>query len=370
MRQFLKRYRIELTTKAPVFIGSGQTLTKKEYLFASNEKKVYVPDQAKLFSYLMENNLLDSYEAFLLNPYMKFQDWIREQQILAQEWKFFMRYAIDSGDAVRDDFAQKGIQLCMKDAYGQPYIPGSSLKGALRTAILTKRMQENPIKHREAQRQWMETSLRGRGSMGRESKAVEKSLLGIASEQEVIDSLIGLRISDSTPLEQNSLILCSKNDEPLYPRNNRYDGSAVQGAKLLIRECIKPGITIGFDMTLDSTYATITDTDIMQGIATFGRIYYECFSGKFGRKLPPQNTLYLGGGVGYVSKTLTYPILGKEGVKRTSELIDVTLSFNIKNQHKHHLDTQKGVSPHIIKTTALHQQVYDMGMCLVNLFEC
>lgn len=39
---YLKNYTIELTTLAPVFIGSGEQLGKKEYIYNKYEKKAWI----------------------------------------------------------------------------------------------------------------------------------------------------------------------------------------------------------------------------------------------------------------------------------------------------------------------------------------
>lgn len=39
MNSYLKNYTIELATLAPVFIGSGEQLGKKEYIYDKYEKK-------------------------------------------------------------------------------------------------------------------------------------------------------------------------------------------------------------------------------------------------------------------------------------------------------------------------------------------
>lgn len=77
----------------------------------------------------------------------------------------------------------------------------------------------------------------------------------------------------------------------------------------------------------------------------------------------------MGGGCGYAAKTFTYPLLGRGGVETVSKIIDSTLPFRARDQHKHRLDRQKGVSPHMLKCTQYQKQLYEMGACSVAIAE-
>lgn len=77
----------------------------------------------------------------------------------------------------------------------------------------------------------------------------------------------------------------------------------------------------------------------------------------------------MGGGCGYATKTFAYPLLGWGGVETVSKIIDSTLPFRARDQHKHRLDRQKGVSPHMLKCTQYQKRLYEMGACSVAIAE-
>ena len=52
MKDFVKYYTITLVMEGPVFIASGQSIGKKEYLFDAREKQVSIPDMPKLYRFL------------------------------------------------------------------------------------------------------------------------------------------------------------------------------------------------------------------------------------------------------------------------------------------------------------------------------
>ena len=109
--------------------------------------------------------------------------------------------------------------------------------------------------------------------------------------------------------------------------------------------------------------------DILNAIREFNKNYIAQFTNHF-QGAPATNgnstTFYLGGGAGYLSKTVTYGVMhGDEAVKMTAEIIDQTLPEKVREKHKHYLDIRKGVSPHLLKCTLYQGKLCQMGACCV-----
>ena len=71
---------------------------------------------------------------------------------------------------VVDRSEEKGrlqIMTCVTDPYGNPYIPGSSLKGMLRTILLSKDIDQDQIKYKRDQSQ-----IRSELSTGRKNRKI------------------------------------------------------------------------------------------------------------------------------------------------------------------------------------------------------
>ena len=135
MGKELQHYTITLHTEGPVFIGSGRTIGKKEYIYDRYANKVHIPNMEKMFAYFMKRGLLASYEEYLLNGKIDFVYWLKDNRITEREFMPWIAYTMDSGDAVIEQKSKKEILTSVKDAYGCPYVPGSSLKGKLRTLL-------------------------------------------------------------------------------------------------------------------------------------------------------------------------------------------------------------------------------------------
>ena len=54
---------------------------------------------------------------------------------------------MDCGDAIDIKHSPSDIQQHIKDPYGNPYIPGSSIKGMIRTIMLAYDIINNPEKY-------------------------------------------------------------------------------------------------------------------------------------------------------------------------------------------------------------------------------
>lgn len=76
--------------------------------------------------------------------------------------------------------------------------------------------------------------------------------------------------------------------------------------------------------------------------------------------------ILLGGGAGFVSKTLVYPAMGyNKGLDMVSNILNRAFK-----DHKHFKDKQQGVSPHIVKCTYYKGQTLQMGLCEFNIEVC
>ena len=89
-----------------------------------------------MYYFLQKSNLAEEYEKFMLNDKSKdLGYWLREHKIKNEDINKWTKYELDCGDAI---FENKKMEIIpfIKDVYGKPYIPGSSIKGMLRTILL------------------------------------------------------------------------------------------------------------------------------------------------------------------------------------------------------------------------------------------
>ena len=368
MKNHLKTYIITLETLGPLFIGSGTSIGKKESIFQMREKKVYVPNMILMYKWLIKNGMQKKYEEFILSYYNDFGKWLNDNDITKEVYMPWISYALDATDADLDTKEKKEILCFVKDSYGKPYIPGSSLKGAIRTILLGDNIINHNGKYVGVGQDVKKAEFKNRkGYLAREFQQLEqkvfrtRALPDTKPNDATNDILVGVRIGDSQPLSCEDLILCKKLD--INPKG-------VEKKLNVLRECVKPKTKIYFDLTIDTTIIELEPKDILKAVGSFLNHYNKSFDNRFESKDNYiGNMIYLGGGSGFVSKTVIYPLLGTEAVGTVSKVIDATLGMKAKKEHNHKNDISLGVSPHMIKKTIYKNKKVSFGSCKINIEE-
>ncbi len=357
-------YKVKLKTIGPLFIGDGGTLAKSEYVLNRNVNKVYVIDTLKMYNGLKRLNLLNEYEKFVMKGNADLYYFIKENNLL-KEYEKWSKYSYYIDKAIlRSRFE---IKTFIKDAYLKPYVPGSSLKGAVRNAMLNGELIENNSEYKGIAAEVSNERFRNRtGYMRVPSNKIELSLKYIKDnkDEDTYSIFSGFMVSDSKPLSENDIILCGKKD---VSPNGKVSNIPI------LRECIKPGTTIEFTVKIDRKKFNYNAEDIYKYI----NIMYNNTKNKFlssfksisADRINIKNPIYVGGGSGYVSKTATYSLFENKdrAVKVTSEILHNTTPRAKKADLDHRLDFEKyRVSPRKRKCTEYRGETYDFGLCSVN----
>jgi len=345
MNRKMQYYKIMLTMKSPVHIGSGRTLKKKEYYYDSIRKKVKIIDLEKFAVLINSKGLFESYLEYMSRPGgYDLCEYFKRNKITNSELGSVSAYEIATSDLVFDK-KKFDINTFVKDAYGKPYIPGTSLKGCLRTAVLAN-YSAKPKKLLKQEEK--EIQVKAFNSLNRLSRKPNNA---------VNDIMQGIIISDSEPLDTDCLTLCQKNDMHL-------DGKITNLP--IYMECIKPGTCVTFDLMInESLSGGITADFILESVKLFAETYSRCFMNEFYEtpQLLSDNTIYIGGNTGFPTTTVVYNLFGKEEGKKITVKILSALGFENKNGG----DILLPVSPHILKTTVFDKHIYRMGEAEISI---
>lgn len=394
METYLKHYKARITAKAPIFIGDGTKTGKKEFIYSERDEKVYIPDMGRFFSFLSSRGLEDAYTEYMLYSGNKdLGRWLYEQQIYRKEYLEFIAYTLDAGDALIDsgrggntkDSGAKAREILrfVKDAKGRPYVPGSSIKGMTRTALLAyeisndeglrerykKNIHDDLAKIDQAGKSGAQNRRQDRKKLlSSQTQCLEQEVLHtierydpkkkeyIKKSNAVCSNMSGLIISDSVPLKTDALVLCQKIDFTKDGRENPLP---------ILREALKPGTEIFFDLTIDSRIFPYDIKIILEALNKYQQAMYNSFYSRFGRGCSDEGTVWLGGGCGFPSKTVIDAICGKETVDYTARIFKTTVN---NREHKHDLDVSGyGISPHVCKCTRYQNRLYDMGQGKIEI---
>lgn len=373
MKNVLKVYDVELRVEGPVFIGSGREITKKEYTFLNSFKTAYIFDTVKLVAFLKKRNLYNEFEKYMMGT--EKQDlgkWLISKGITSQEFEDYTKYKCDCSDMVIDNPRELKILEFMRDSYGNPYVPGSSLKGALRTVLLANDIRKNPKKYSDVlnnSSQYNRADKRYYNSLSNELENRFANVLNRDNKKRdnaVNDFMSGIIVSDSEVLSLKDIMLCQRTDLHVDGKETHLP---------VLRECIKPGTVIKFKLTVDESVCNIqksyviTENEILDAVRNFCLKYNDSFVRKFNKiEARGGDCIWIGGSSGFATKTEIYQMYNSNEAVKT--IVDIFLKTGVPRQHKHEMDTRYGVSPHICKVANYKGKYCEIGKCVISIEKC
>lgn len=357
----LQQYELILTVRSPLFVGSGQSYQRTEYIYDRRSNRISVLHRNRFICFLTENDLADSYEQFILSGSTNLHSFLRQECGLDEAGiRDLCVYDLPAGDALDAEHSLKDIQTFMRDSAFRPYVPGSSVKGALRTVLLYQSMQERGILGSKNWRDYSKTE----GIPEREylnTLHFVNDSKGKTRLDAVSSLLRGVLVSDSEPISNNAMTLTGKRDVTFNGEINAIN---------LCREAVAPGTRIRFSLTLDQSvlHGKLTAESIMDAIEKFDQYYEESYASGFAQPEKAalgrmNHCLILGGGAGFFSKSLAYPYYGeKQALYEVSEYMNHSFQG-----HGHQYDEKWGMSPHMMKYTQWNGKMYPYGICEVSM---
>ena len=357
-------WNLTLITRSPLYVGSGNVCAKTDYIFDPRSETLRMLDPEALFRWLYERRLADRYESFILSGDTRMFRFLKDCGITDRELDSLCMYRVSAADALDDSHSLKELHTFLRDSENRAYVPGSGVKGALRTVLLVSLIAREkkgvwPDDPKKAGRARQMQTLEGRYL---NTLPLKRDRDGKPVNDPVNSILRGISISDSEPVSDADMILVGKIDA-----NKKGECRKLP----LCRECIRPGTELCFKLSMDSSvlpeaYSVGT---LVQMIKGFDRYYQETYLSRFAP--PPDacavsyaDALILGGGAGFFSKNLAYPYLGTEkALHYTQKIMEEQF-----RRHGHEKDcTVHGISPHTMKYGKYRGQLYPYGVCGVQI---
>lgn len=373
-----------LKVVTPVNISDGIVLGAKDYLYDSRRQKVFFLNLHQWHMFIYKHMLLEKYESYLAN--------FRDKQSLL-EWLQMQGYDIDDVRTVITSEAQATVNLMdnekkktlndinrhIQQPDGSLYVPGSSIKGVFRTAILyslLQKRQDVKVKYwRQIQEKISSNYFNPYKDFKKLMSDLENELLHTLrlldvdnrGNNAVRSAMRGLQVSDTYASRNMKTAILQKVD-------GGFDkfGKASPKKLPIFRECMLPKAELFFDVKIEKAVMstiginTVNDllnathsffaavTDLLQ--QAFEKEYQEAFQGV------AAGNMFLGGNTGFLSKTLLAMLApDKDTAKNT---IKVLLDKSFKN-HKHLL-RDKIIAPRTLKCTNYNGKLMLMGVAEVR----
>ncbi len=178
-------YRLEIEVLTPLHIGSGVTL-KQGFDFAVHDNLTYRLNEDVILTDKWPDDP-GQQRIFLNQPLAS----LLEVGDFRAHPEYF-RYTLRGAPAMKE------IRECIRDVHGRPYIPGSSLKGALRTALL------RALTHKRVFQRGDFGPSGGPSEAKEAAKGLEQGLLGRDPNRDVLRAI---HVSDSDALSTAALTL-------------------------------------------------------------------------------------------------------------------------------------------------------------------
>lgn len=373
-----------LKVVTPINIADGIVLGAKDYLYDSRRQKVFFLNLHQWHMFIYKHMLLEKYESYLAN--------FRDKQSLL-EWLQMQGYDIDDVRTVITSEAQATVNLMdnekkktlndinrhIQQPEGSLYVPGSSIKGVFRTAILyslLQKRQDIKVKYwRQIQEKISSNYFKPYRDFNKLISDLENEFLhtlrlvdgNIRSNNAVCSAMRGLQVSDTYASRNMQTAILQKVD-------GGFDkfGKASPKKLPIFRECMLPKAELFFDVKIEKAVMstiginTVDDllkathsffaavTDLLQ--QAFEKEYQEAFQGV------AAGNMFLGGNTGFLSKTLLAMLApDKDTAKNT---IKVLLDKSFKT-HKHLL-RDKVIAPRTLKCTNYNGKLMLMGVAEVR----
>ena len=287
MKTEYRTFQFTLLAMAPIHIGNGEKYTSREFIYENGY--FYFPDMGKFYNRMVEKGYDHKFERFLQETKPNARNnrlisFLEDNRISDRNFGGYriIETKLETNNNYLRGGALNQVSKFIRDPFGNPYIPGSSLKGAIRTIL----MNTNP--------DWNNKNVL-------QCKKENKSLIpwGAKKGQDYDDLFNAIRVSDSQPFSNKSLILVQKWDHKAKP--------PLAKPLPLYREAIAPSTKINFTITTTTKEAGILIEELGKRAQAFYKEYKNFFLSDFPEnKIQPniQYPIYLGAGSGAWTKTI------------------------------------------------------------------
>jgi len=228
----------EMKLLSPLHIGNGNELKMVDFYLDEKKGEVRFIDFEKFIDFCVENNI-DFTKEIQKKEYYTGKDFsitkfMKKRQI---DPKDFTSYSVSAKIEKRNresEFAIKEFVKC-----GSAYIPGSSIKGAIRTAMMWYYLNERP-NGKEIVLKGLEPWLEKRRISGRLLKSIDDNISAVVFGKDPISDVFRiLRVSDTSLIGKSNLevseikIVGNSQEIPIYVEN------------------LKKGTELAFDIDFD-----------------------------------------------------------------------------------------------------------------------
>lgn len=370
-----------------MFVGSGREVGKKEFCYSPKKDIIRFIDMNKFLEYMVNQdnqdgkNRVQKFESFMLSEReseVPLNQFMNNIDVAVSDRNNMTIYKVKNNGCFDNEHTLSAISCFMRNKENKAYIPGSSIKGMLRTMLIQHLIRQSKYKPHCYDTDRNGNPKKPAEILKEEAENAEKELInllplkqknGTPNINDAVNSIMrGLIISDSAFIDDSNFIVCKKYD---IPKSGIYENKIN-----IARECLARGVEVEFKIKIDKRYFKPKNIHISfeqlfnEMVAEYDREYREFYLSRFpipnGNKNDfSESFVILGGGSGFFGKNITYTLNGFQGgLRKTSN----AMSRNkIGGKNVNPNDYAVGISPHILKETKIGSTYYHLGLCSVSI---
>lgn len=358
----IKKYKMKLEVLTPLHIGGADyksKLDKKEYVFDKDKKTLTLIDNEKFVGFLIKKNLFEKYIAYIENNV--------NAKVMVQNRNINLLSFLKANNIDKDiqDFRKKApikldmniekmndIKLMLRDVQGKPYIPGTSIKGALINLLLVdyiiknreEFLKEKRIILSECKKANDDRSIRSlKNEIKKIVNQIEKSIIYGNNKDLEKSKRFGVSVSDSYSYSNTRTNFYQDIDEKRNAKTENEKNKTMP----VVREYIMVNSKFDFDITLDMDLLKESElkikniNDLMNSLENSVAYLINILEDK---NSPRTENLILGANTGFLQKTVVYALF--EDKEERLEVIKKLLHKSSKNAIGNHLNDK--FSPRVL----------------------
>ena len=369
MSNILKN-KMKLEVLTPLHIGGADyksKLDKKEYVFDKDKKTLTLIDNEKFVGFLIKKNLFEKYIAYIENNV--------NAKIMVQNRNINLLNFLKANNIDKDiqDFRKKApikldmnienmndIKLMLRNVQGKPYIPGTSIKGALINLLLVDYIiknreeffKEKRIILSECKKANDDRSIKGlKNEIKKIVKQIEKSIVYGENKDLEKSKRFGISVSDSYSYSNTRTNFYQDIDE----KRTTKVGEDKTKSMPVAREYIIANSIFDFDITLDVDLlkeSKLKIRNIDNLIASLENAMSYLIDVLDDKNSPRTENLVLGANTGFLQKTIVYALFEDE--KERLEVVKKMIHKNQKNAIGNHLNDK--FSPRVLNRIKINNK--------------
>lgn len=377
--------KLSLTIVSPTNIGGPEKLTTKDYMYNYDAGEVYLLNNYEWFRFLARHNKLAEFEIYMQNEMVRpngrtMYDWAKNTIGASQLTKDVLGPAI--GSIMRSSIYNEGRKNSLNDitpqicgANEEVYIPGSSIKGVIDSAIISHMLRNNKAFRSTVQRELRKVldvykRKNARNLFKDIFKMVNLAILkhihvltnneGKPFKAILASAFRGISVSDAMPMGAIQTEVLKKEDSCVDE-----DGTHEISVH---RECILPNQKFSFTLTLDTAMTKEIDIiSVDQVLAILQEDFdatHKLLASKF-KKVSPSifkalesANAYIGSNTGFIQKTIIMAAF-IDDEKTGIDIIKAILDVNFQNAE--HDSKDRFMAPRAIKLVKWNGNYYEMG---------